>query len=265
MTDINRRRLLRGCGAGIGLATIPGAVAADDGERSESEGLTINRRAANTDENGRDVHILDITNNEKQERKRFVGVVGREGSAVHLTEVNEPKFRAVASVVDSDVSATDSTVGTESVDDGVRISADDVTVLADRPIIQRSDVYRDTNGECSAYDYTHEWAAVTAEFPNAVGDIGWGSVAAGLIYIVGSANVPAIAGALLVTAITAVAGIGAYVTNTYSLTFGAPEFDKSAAGWTQTLYGVQIDGGYHKSKGQMPVVMTYPTHPARLA
>lgn len=265
MTDINRRKLLRSCGAGIGLTTIPGAVAADDGETSASEGLTINQRAADTGEDGRDVHILDITNNEKRERKRFVGVVGREGSAVHLTEVNEPKFRAVASVVDSDVSATDSTVGTESVDDGVRISADDVTVLADRPIIQRSDVYRDTNGECDAYDYTHKWAAVTAEFPNAVGDIGWGSVAAGLIYIVGSANVPVWVGSLLVGAISAVAGIAAYVTNTYTLTFGAPEFDKSAAGWTQTLYGVQIDGGYHKGKGEMPVVMSYPTHPARLA
>lgn len=246
------------------MAGLPGvAAASSDSDRSAEKVLDIHKKAIIADSGSKDVHVVDVTNKEKRERKRFVAVVDNRADTASVSEVSKEKFQAMASLADEDRVTANEAVETTATDDGVQVSANGVTVQA-KDIIERSDVYTDTNGSCNAYDYTHKWVGITAEFPNKVGDIGWGAISTALIALVGSSALSGGLTALISGAIALVGGLAAYVTNTYTLTFGAIEFDKSAFGYTQTLYGAQIGGGYHQSKGELQTVLPAPTHPNRL-
>jgi hypothetical protein len=155
-----------------------------------------------------------------------------------MTSTNEPK-----------ISSDGNRVKASKVDDGgMKVATDEVTITADAPIIERSDTCEHDDGNCAVYDYTHIWAAVTAEFPNEIGDLSWAGIGAALISLIGSSSLSAGASAVLVAGVTVVGGIAAYVTNTYAITFGVEEWDETLAGYDQALYSTKVAGGYNKKE-----------------
>ncbi|NEU57907.1 hypothetical protein [Halorussus sp. MSC15.2] len=263
MVDRNRRKLLKTSGTAIGLSAIPSAVTATKGkQKNGTNGLTIHKKTVLSENNDKTVFALDITVNKGSStsggdatRKRFITTVKKPSGAVSVSEVNSQKFDKLTSSGEVSIASTDNEVS---------VSSGTVTVKSDTDIVKQSDVYAHNNGQCAAYDYTHRWAAVTAEFVNEVGDLGWGSISAALISLVGSSSLSAGASAILTGVIALVGGIAAYVTNTYSITFAGAEWDESAAGWNQTMYSARVAGGYHKSEGELTTISTAPGHPGRL-
>lgn len=261
MVDNNRRRILKAGGTALGLSTLPGITAATKTEESEVWGeIELHDRTLIAESDEKAVWGIDLSKNrnsrwqersaqnkkpEKSTRKRFVVTVEKNSGAASMGQVSTQKYESLAA------------------NDKLSVESNEVTIAADDDIVVRSDVYAHDNGSCAAYDYTHVWAAVTAEFTDEVGDLGWQSVSAALIAVIGSSSLSGGVPAVLIGIVTAIGGLAAIVTDTYELTVGGAEWDKTVGGWNQTMYSSRAAPGYHKGEGELTTIVVSPGHPGR--
>lgn len=254
MVDNNRRKILKASSAAVGLSAIPSISAASHKSQTEDE-ITINDRTVLSETENKVVTAIDISNEKENrtDRKRFITIVDKESGSVSMTKAGAEQYESLTD--DPEVTAS----GTE-----VATSSNGVTIAAEDEIVERSDVYAHAKGSCALYDgHTHQWAAVTAKFVDQIGDLSWGAISAALISLIGSSALSAGASAILSAAVATVGGIAAYVTDTYALTFGAEEWDKSFFHGSYAMYSARVAPGYHKSEGELTTISAFQTHPSR--
>ncbi|WP_440766697.1 hypothetical protein [Natronorubrum sp. DTA7] len=254
MVDINRRKLLKTSGSVAGLSAIPGAAAANGGNKDDTEdGLSINDRTIIEEDKSEAVVAVDITNTDESltengspERKRFVAIVDKESGSVSMREVTSQQYDRASNTNRMSALSTE------------------ITPTADDDVVERSEAYSHKKEECDVYDdYNHTWAAITAEFTDEVGTLGWTTVSAALISLIGSSSITGGAAAVLVAAVTLAGGLAAIVTDTYELTFGASEWDQSLIIRDQAMYSARASTGYRKEYGELTTISATNGHPAR--
>lgn len=251
MVDNNRRRLLKASGTVVGLSAIPSIAAASDDSREEDDELTLNDKTIIYEDEEKTVIGIDLSKSDGEDRhgnstnrKYSIATVKKESGSVSIREVSSQEYDSLT----SDDELTVLSTGTTS-------------SVADDDIIVRSDVYSHEKGECDAIEnYTHLWSAVTAEFTDNAGDLGWGTISAALISLVGSSSLSAGASAILVGAITAVGGVAAIVTDVYELTFAASEWDQSIVYDDLAMFSAKIAPGYHRSEGELTTISVSTGH-----
>ncbi|MFC6952629.1 hypothetical protein [Halorubellus litoreus] len=247
MVDKSRRKMLKYGAAATGAALVPTVSSAKGTDADDDAGYNLDDITVISERDGETYVGVALSKKGKQ----FTDVVhvGDSGT-VKKAEVSESQYRTLTADVGTTTHAdVQSTVGA---------TGDDW-----EEIIERADAWGGTNGDCGAYDYTHRWGCVTAEFTRDISDLGIQAVSAALIGYVGATLSSGVVIGVLAGVIAAGAWAISWVVDVDTITVGATEFDKSAFGWTQTLNMSKVGTGWHVDWDDLVPQGGSPGHPGR--
>lgn len=248
MVDKSRRKLLKYGTAATATAILPG-VAGASGPRDDYD---------------IDLHLEDLTVISEGKAETFVGVSVSNNRTTHTHVGRVEEKTGQVSIVDVSADQYEtltSDVGTMTTKDVEReISG---TAETEKDVIERADAWGGTNGSCAAYDYTHRWGCVTAEFTRDIDDLGIQTVATALAAYAGATVSSGVIAGLLAGAIFATGWAVSWIVSVDTITLGATEFDKTAVGWNQTMYMTKAGAGWHVDWDDLVTVNVAPTHPGR--
>ncbi|WP_135664902.1 twin-arginine translocation signal domain-containing protein [Halorhabdus rudnickae] len=264
MSEKTRRDVLKmsAVAAGTGLFSTVGAARKRTGHnRGNGKGKNRHNRGNGksknrvvetetiVDESGKTIAGVIIDNDGTKEH--YIGQVDAEQENVKVKQTSQSQYQSMTSGV-----------GTMSYDTAERqISTMD---SENEDVIKRFEVYKNTNGDCGAYDYTHRRDRIAFELFSELDEVGAGSVAAALSSAIGASSLGGPATVALTGAVTFVLLGGAALTEYTSYTIGAIEFDKGAWGHTQTMSGAKWGTGYGVTMPNLIPAGYTPGHPGRL-
>ncbi|WP_181685295.1 hypothetical protein [Halorhabdus salina] len=200
------------------------------------------------DKKGKAVVAVTIDNDGTKDR--YVGQADTDQGNVQVTQISGPQYQSLTS-----------NTGVRSQDTVEK----QVSAMGDnQDVIKRFDIYKNTNGECGAYDYTHRRDRIAFELHDELDELSASAVIGALSTAIGSSSLGGPATAALTAAVTLVIGGAALLTDYTEYTIGAIEFDKSALGHTQTMSGAKGGTGYGVTMPNLIPVGYSLGHPGRL-